>query len=302
MKKAVRSLVILLIIIMLISTLTSCLFLPEKTQQEIENMFASFENSDQYILITGPQIYFGKKVIDISTITYQEQPCNIIVSTATGAYAYAYEPESETSVNILYLDYETLNVTLLESTVFPSKVLGADCYNNELYFRTNDPDFEKQGTFGPSYRHFYFIYNLSTKQIRQIDATTKLKEKIEDSLDHNRSSVYKTDYISTNTENYISITKIETGESKALKMDLLNTCEEGKKILEYGEIYVSLRSQCYEKNGDIYLLYGQHTDRFLGYPTYFFIMKYNFESETLEYYTYIVIEEYSKISLDLYIP
>lgn len=40
----------------------------------------------------------------------------------------------------------------------------------------------------------------------------------------------------------------------------------------------------------------------MGSPCHFYVMKYDFDSHTLEYYTSVFFEEYPESVYDLYIP
>ena len=85
--------------------------------------------------------------------------------------------------------------------------------------------------------------------------------------------------------------------------ELLKTCAEGRAIIEMGSR--DLGTGCttaYEKDGDIYVVYAYITDGFLGSPCHFYVMKYDFDSHTLEYYTSVFFEEYPEPVYDLYIP
>ena len=79
------------------------------------------------------------------------------------------------------------------------------------------------------------------------------------------------------------ITDNQTGMIKELDESLLDTCEEGK-IIRSSDTFLSMNC-AYEKDGYVYLLFG-HTRGLFENENYF-IMKYDFETHTLEYYATI---------------
>ena len=111
------------------------------------------------------------------------------------------------------------------------------------------------------------------------------------------------DSLSFFSSSSLLITKIESGETKEVDYSLFDTFEEGKKILALGNMF-DLGTHCsdfYEQDGEIYLTY-LYQDGFLGNPCHFFILKYDFEQNTLSYYTSLFFEEYQDHVSLLYIP
>ena len=263
-------------------------------QKKITQTFASFDNSEQYILLTAYEIHIGKRVIDLDSITYNGEPCHMILTDAEGVYAYSYEPEPETSFSILYVDYETLTPTLLTTVPWDDSIIAAEHFNNSLCFRTYDRQSEGQ---------IYLVYDLSTGEISTVDTDDADYCDIEESGDHNRSSVYTIIGKAEWMENTLRVTKKETGETKVLDNSLLKTCAEGRAIIEMGSRDLGNGcSPAYEKDGDIYVVYAYITDGFLGSPCHFYVMKYDFDNHALEYYTSVFFEEYPESVYDLYIP
>ena len=291
--KKITSILLVLLLCLLPFNLTSC-FNSEEKIQEIKDTFDSFENSDQYILITPKEIHVGKQITKIADLKYENEPCHIIYTVENGAYAYACESASDLSVNIVFIEYDTFEIKLLSTVEVPSQIIIAEHYNNQLYFRMDDPKTEE-------FNQVYFVYDINTAQTHTID-TDDITVDFEKSADHNRSDVFTINRHMGFMQNELRVTNKETGKSRNISNSLLNTCNEGKTIIKLGRRDLGLGpvGAC-EKNGDIYVAYFYITDGSWGDPSHCYIMKYDFDEHNLEYYTSIFFEVYPEHVCDLYI-
>ena len=291
--KKITSILLVLLLCLLPFNLTSC-FNSEEKIQEIKDTFDSFENSDQYILITPKEIHVGKQITKIADLKYENEPCHIIYTLENGAYAYACESASDLSVNIVFIEYDTFEIKLLSTVEIPSKIIIAEHYNNQLYFRMDDPKTEEVN-------QVYFVYDINTAQTHTID-TDDITVDFEKSADHSRSDVFTINSHMGFLRNYLRVTDKETGKSRKITNSQLTTCEEGKAIVKLGRINLGTGvTTAFEKDGDVYVLYYYITDGFLGDPCHCYIMKYDFDDNTMEYYTSIFFEKYPESACDLYI-
>ena len=217
-------------------------------------------------------------------------------------YAYSSEETHEgVKVNLLFVEFKTLQARYISTFVLQSGVIAAEHYNNCIYFRVSNPKGKGQ---------LYFTYNLKTAETGMIptdDLDADLGFDIEYSADHNRSSIYRIqsdnrDVSTFFTRNKVKITDKRTGESKSLSRSILKTFKEGKEILKIGKVDVGGFTETYEKDGIIYAVGYCCTDGSLGDPSHLFIIKYDFEKETAEYYTSVLFEKYPEHVVDLYIP
>lgn len=289
-----KTILFMALICLLASCMVSCTN-THKKQREIIQAFDAFPNAEEYILITADEICVGNQMISGEKVQYEGTRCHIIHSEADGAWAYANGGEGK--VNIVFFEYETETATLIDSITVPGGVIAAEQYGGEFYFRADDPDTEE-------FKQIYFVYNLETKETRTV-ATDALPIDIETSGDHNRSSLYTIQIAATSSmeECQMTVTKNETGEVKTIDNSLLETCEEGKAILAFSpKRNISGCTAAYEKDGDIYLAYLYITDGFLGSPCHYFILKYDFDSHTAQYYTSIYFQHFPESAYDLYIP
>ncbi len=290
--KKITSILLVLLLCLLPFNLTSC-FNSEEKIQEIKDTFDSFENSDQYILITPKEIHVGKQITKIADLKYENEPCHIIYTLENGAYAYACESASDLSVNIVFIEYDTFEIKLLSTVEIPSKIAIVEHYNNQLYFRMDDPKTEE-------FNQVYFVYDINTAQTHTID-TDDITVDFEKSADHNRSDVFTINKHGL-FRNKLKVTNKETGKSRNISNSLLKTCNEGKTIINLGRGDLGAGTVCAcEKNGDIYVVFFYMTDGFLGSPCHCYIMKYDFDEHNLEYYTSIFFEKDPGTVYDVYV-
>lgn len=298
MKHTFKRLMLTVLATLLVLSLVACENSPQK-QQEIIDTFASFPYSDRYILVTAYELRIGERVIDRATLTYNGERCSIILAEQDGAYAWTYANEAKTEINILYIPFDTLEVTLLAKHALPNSdcsVIETEHYNGKLHFRQINPD---SAYFG----QIYFVYDIATGDTETIYVAS-LPYDIEKAADNNRSEQFSLMRGKTeDDENTLFVTKKATGETKTVDNSLLTTCEEGRKIVALGER--DLGTHChtaFERDGVIYVLFLYVTDGAFGWPCHYYIMKYDFDSHTLQYYTSIFFEEYPDYFDDFYIP
>ena len=257
----------------------------ERKQQKIIDTFESFDNTQEYVIVTQSpdRLYVRGNVVDLETLTYQEAPCHYISTTNTCAYFYSYHAESQNTVDLLSLSYETLELSFIATVEAENEITEADYANGEVYFLVSGED----GTSIQS----YLIYHIETTQTRKVNYYTVVKS----TFDNFQSEKYTITRGDTNiflTDEKLLIKNNQTGEEKKIGYSLLKTCEEGKKIRKLGDVYLCVCAiDYYEYNGEIYILYFYYVDGFLGYPTYAYVMKYDFDSHTMQYYTSVFMED-----------
>lgn len=288
-----KKLIVLICLLTLatVFVLSSC-YTPDK-QQKIIDTFNSFDNSEEYILITPGEIHVGKNIINIRDLNYNTSPCYVIAGEQNGAYAYSHNPQSEFQIDILFFEYETQSLTLLSSLTLPDKILGVDYSDNAFYFETKDPS---EGV------RLYYIYDVITAQTQIVDSS-EISDDAFKSQDHNRSELFSITTESSIVKNQTKVTKKSTGETKYIDNSLLATCTEGQAIYNLGRFGLGSGScAAYEKDGYIYTVHVYYVDGALGYPCCYYIMRYDFEAHSFEYYTAIMFEQDPESIKDLFIP
>ena len=295
MKNAKRIIIISMLLVITLGTFSGCIN-SEYKQQEIINTFDSFENARDYVFVTSSPdcLYVRDNVIDLDDLTYNGAPCHYISTTTTFAYFYAYHSESKNTVDLLNLSYQTLELTFIATIKAESEITDADYYNGEVYF----VEYNEDATPSKS----YLIFNIETNQSRTVEYKTISKD-IFENFQSKKYTVNETDR-NPLSENKLEVKNNATGEKKTVGYSLLKTCEQGKTITGLGDVYATTGPiDYYEHNGEIYIVYIYLVDGFLGYPSCVYIMKYDFDSHTMQYYTSVFMENYPEGSIyDFKIP
>ena len=262
----------------------------ERKQQKIIDTFESFDNTQEYVIVTQSpdRLYVRGNVVDLETLTYQEAPCHYISTTNTCAYFYSYHAESQNTVDLLSLSYETLELSFIATVEAENEITEADYANGEVYFLVSGED----GTSIQS----YLIYHIETTQTRKVNYYTVVKS----TFDNFQSEKYTiTDDDTVFWAKKLLIKNNETGEEKRVKLSLLKTCEQGKTILKLDDFFAYTGAiDYYEYNDEIYIVYIFLVDGSLGYPSYAYVMKYDFDSHTMQYYTSVFMEDFPERSLE----
>ena len=296
MKNTKRIIIISMLLVITLGTFSGCTNFKYK-QQIIINTFDSFENARDYVFVTySPDcLYVRDNVIDLDDLTYNGAPCHYISTATTSAYFYAYHSESKNTVDLLNLSYQTLELTFIATIKAESEIANADYYNGEVYF----VEYNEDAT--PSYS--YLIFNIETNQSRTVEYKTISKD-IFENFQSKKYTVNETTDSYPLTEKKLEVKNNATGEKKTVGYSLLKTCEQGKTITRLGDVYSTTGPvDYYEHNGKIYIVYIYLVDDFLGYPSCVYIMKYDFDSHTMQYYTSVFMENYPEGSIyDFKIP
>ncbi|MBQ9784012.1 MAG: hypothetical protein IJW29_00775 [Clostridia bacterium] len=297
MKRFLKPFVLLLCVLLLLPTLFSCVNW-EQRKAEADAMFQSFDNSRNYVFFTLYELHIGERVIPIKNLRYGGQVCNLVFCTPDGVFAYVYDTTfaakpATPNFHIVLIDYETLQMTLMASVYLPDEVINTGHYQNKLYFRY-DPGKDKDQR--------YLVYDIATQEISY--AGTNNVGLIENPHDHNRSQRYtfSDELLKDLTLYQLRITDKQTNKVFKVNKKLLDTCKEGKQILKTApRLAIGGMGSVYEKDGKIYIPMLYEVG-FLGSPCYWFIVIYDPNTNTMEYYTSIYFEEYPEGIFDLYIP
>ena len=288
MKNAKRIIIISMLLVITLGTFSGCIN-SEYKQQEIINTFDSFENARDYVFVTSSPdcLYVRDNVIDLDDLTYNGAPCHYISTTTTFAYFYAYHSESKNTVDLLNLSYQTLELTFIATIKAESEITDADYYNGEVYF----VEYNEDATPSKS----YLIFNIETNQTRTAEYES-VSENVFDNFQSERYTVKRSAPAFPDCK--LLVKSNATGEEKTVGRSLLKTCEQGKTITGLGDVYATTGPiDYYEHNGEIYIVYIYLVDDFLGYPSCVYIMKYDFDSHTMQYYTSVFMENYPEGSI-----
>lgn len=262
----------------------------ETEQEEVIAMFESFEKKQDVILLTCFELVIDDMHYDRSEILYNGNQCNIVSLDEDGFYSYTYNEETLT-VEFLFTRYEDFETTMLGTTVLIGRLVndffGDDCF----WFRISDSRTEESD-------QVYFAWNVETKQGEIVD---DVLEEYEYSIDNNRTENYT--FVRDNRilfPGYIDVTDNETGVTKRIDRNVLNKFEEGTKIKQINKMTVFDVDHVFVKDGTIYFI-SYFEVGFLGSPCYYYVVKWDFETEECEYYTALFFEEDQEWIDDMYI-
>lgn len=293
MKKRVLAAIVLLIIVFMSS---SC-FNSERQQERIKEMFESFPVAEEkYVLITSDFVFVGDKQILRSDLKFEGEKCRHLACLEDGMYAYTYVSGTDNaSANILRIPYDTLLPELVVTITVDTSITGVNYRDGGLYFRAEGSESEDSNV------HRCLIYDIKTGKTR-----TEIYEdvvQIDKGFYNNRSKLYSVTRNIDSFSDYYEVTEKASGKTKQITKNVLKSCEEGKAILKKGKLKTAITTiqPVYEKDGAIYLFSNMLDDGVLGYPNHCFILKYDFESETADFYTWVYCEDYQKV-VDFYIP
>lgn len=295
MRNARRIVIIFSFLLAIVLAFSGCIN-SEQEQQSIIDTFASFESAEDYVFVvqSPDRLYVRGDYVELEDLTYEDRPCHYISTTTKCAYFFSYHSGSNSTVDLLSMSYQTLEVSLVDTIEAEKEITKANYYNGEVYFTLWDQEAAPQNA--------YLIYSLAAAQTRNAayDSVSK------DIFDNFQSVKYTVSCESKSPllENQLLVKNRETGEEKTVGYALLKTCEEGQKIFELGDIYGTYGAfDWYEHNGEIYIVYVYLVDGFLGYPCCAYVMKYDFEGHTMQYYTSVFMKDFPEGSInDFRIP
>ena len=283
-------------ILALILFFFGALFIPalfsynQAEQQEVIAMFESFDNAEEIVVLTCFQLVVNGTYYDLSEIQYNGQECHIVYLEEDGFYSYTFNEET-LEAEFLFTLYDGFEVTVLGTDVLTSEVINEFFADGRFWFRMDDPRTEE-------WNQVYYTWRVDTKQTEIID---DVPENYEYSVDNNRTENYtlvKKTYAFL--PDHIDVTDNTTGVTKRIDRKVLTQFEEGKKIKEINRMTMFNVGQVFEKDGDIYFI-SYFEIGFLGDPCYYYVVKWDFETEECEYYTALYFDEYQEWITDMYI-
>ena len=290
MKKHHRSLTVRLMTLLLaLFCLCSCRK-EAPDLKKIAEAFASFSDEGAYLLLTEKELHVDGKIIKTDDFRYEGKPCIPYFCEADRCYAYVPDSRDPSTVTLVFVAYETLEVTVVGTLSLAGEVLAAEYYAGSAYFRVFDRD-RDGGT------EVYYAYHFEEGE-QSILAVNNLPVRLEGAADNSRSARYTIE----RDVGAIRVTDKRTGEEKRVTDELLSDCVEGKAIRELRGGALTGYSAAYEKDGIVYLLGGYTVDAGLRDRAYLFILRYDFKTHSLTYYTTVEGDAPQGGIVDLYIP
>ena len=269
MKKAFVSVVLILCMFFL----TSCY--PD--QEEVRIMFESFEQSDDYVLLTLEELVIGGVHYKRSEIKYNGKETTIVFLEQNGYYSYTYD-EIDFHVEFLFTTYDDFNTVVIGETTLPNKEKNSFYADDCFWFRFYDSAKEEQDYYG---------WSVIDKTPRIVD---DFDHDYEYSEDNNRTKDYTLHHESKIYGSWHEITDNKTGEKKRLDKSVLDTFEEGRKLKEYYNAETVFSPGQYFSPGQVYII-GDDVyfvaALYVGIlEEYRYVVKWNFNTEECEFITW----------------
>lgn len=286
---------VLLTLLLTVFAISSVACGPYSDPADVENMFNSFEQADNYILLTHLELVVRGEHYLRSDIKYMEKEMDILFLEESGFYSYVFDPETAIAT-YLFTIYDGFETTKLGDATVPSdKVINAFFGDGCFWFRIDDPTTDE-------FEQCFFCWNTSDKTACIVDDVT---DDYEYSKDNNRTKEYtfETDnYYDDNNNDifnidpddfneYMTVTKKSTGEEKVFSKEVLGTFREGLEIRAMSSSTYFAPRDAYIVGEDIYIPLSFGVGMFADIE-YYYIVKWNFEIEECTFFTWTRFEPY----------
>lgn len=283
-----RVVIVILVMILCVSTISGCgnIYTEEKIA-EIKETFQSFDNNYNFALSEDNSVWLYDKTINFDDLEYQGVKIERLIGCDDG---YCYVATSRVmqstgyfELKILKVSYDTLEMQEIGriSNLIRTYTTACRLYDNKIYIS------DKKISHNILDNSRYCVYDLDTGNQEWFDYNNDIFWAKNEKYDF---SIKSKDVI---------ITEKETGETKSVLWNDLSNLEEGKYLQQFSNRFWFGNARFYEfeeKNGVIYLLcllpfdYGE-------YDCQVVIFTYDFDTETLGYYSSLPIEIIHNVNL-----
>lgn len=267
-----KKFILFLWIILIVFSFTSCFGYSDP--EEVEEMFTSFNHSENYALLTHFQLVVNGEHYERSEIKYNGKDTDIVFLEESGFYSYAYS-EEDSIIEFLFTTYYNFEVTKLgEMTLPTTEFVHSYFYNNCFWIRMHaNPDDEVD----------FIHYCWST-----LEKTGHLVDNYDfyNCLpDYNRSNDYTFSYKSSLFIEELTIVNNDTGVEKKINKSILKTFEEGIKISNSNSSTRFRPDRVYAIDDDIYFISSFGVGPLSTTAYYIYIVKWNFNTEECTFVT-----------------
>ena len=280
-----RFVICFLLIVAIMLSCVSCSFpfsVGQTTPEDVETMFNSFNKSEDYVLLTHFELVIKGEHYDRSETKYNGKETNILFLEEDGFYSYTCSAE-DLLVEFLYTTYDSFETIELGEATLPKKIINSFYGDNCFWFRIDDPSTDK-------FKQIYYCWNVVDKTAKIVD---DVDSSYEYSLDNNRTKDYTFIYHSGVFNNTLDIIDNDTGVNKKITKSILRTFEEGKQISRLNSSIVFAPGQLYVIGDDIYFTASVGIG-FLTDIQYYYILKWNFNTEECTFITSTRFDEFQE--------
>lgn len=281
----VAIIVILLWYTLVFLTLRSCTrVVTGEKSAEVAEMFQSFPQSDNFVLLTHFELVIRGIRTDRSDIKFNGLPTEIVFLGADGFYSYAIE-DTTLTLTFLYTRYTDLKAEVLGEVALPSK-LSFSCffYDESFCYSVKLPEDDH-------YKSVCYRWSLADREAVETDGMASRGSP--DDCTNYRDS----DYTITSTVlpiNYkLKITEKSTGITKTIGKKILKTFPEGKQIRRARSSTIFAPKQAYVVGDDVYFTAYFGVGGFAD-DLYIYVLKWNFHTEECSFVGYVHFDRYQE--------
>jgi hypothetical protein len=265
--------------------LRSCTRSKEAKSAEAAEMFQSFPQSDNFVLLTHFELVIRGIRTDRSDITFNGLPTHIVFLAADGFYSYAIE-DTTLKMTFLYTTYADLRAEVLGEVTLPSK-LSFNCffYEESFWYSVNVQADDH-------YESVCYCWSIADRAAVEKDGVISRGSP----FDH--TNYRDSDYTITSSNNLpinykLKITEKSTGITKTIGKKILKTFPEGKRIKRAGSSTSFAPEQAYVVGDDVYFTAFYGVD-ILADDLYIYVLKWNFRTEECSFVGYVHFDSYQK--------
>ena len=269
--------IITLILIILLFLLTGC----KSKINKINKMFETFPCNENFIAVTGYELIVCGKRYDRNEIKYEDRKVAIEQTQSDGFYGYTYDKKTQI-IKLLYVYYENLEMKLIATKTLPEyDLIGSGFVENKYYFYYNKVVEEEN-----SWHYDRYLFKVDAISLEE--EIELLPEEWE--LESYRTSEYKYEYhYSSFSYDTLDVTN-KDGITKRIDKKILRNLNEAKQLKKHYLRTMYDFVSWFDKDGDIYIG-SLYVNSFEG-PCYYIILKWNFDTEECEFYSYLYFDKY----------
>ena len=251
---------------------------------EVAEMFQSFPQSDNFVLLTHFELVIRGIHTDRSDIKFNGLPTHIVFLAADGFYSYAIE-DTTLKMTFLYTTYADLRAEVLGEVTLPSKLSFTCFFYEESFWYSVNVQADDH------YESVCYCWSIADRAAVEKDGM------ISRGSPDDHTNYRDSDYTITSSNlpfNYkLKITEKSTGITKTVGKKILKTFPEGKRIKRAGSSTFFAPEQAYVVGDDVYFTAFYGVDSFAD-DLYIYVLKWNFRTEECSFVGYVHFDSYQE--------
>ena len=265
--------------------LRSCTRSKEAQSAEAAEMFQSFPQSDNFVLLTHFELVIRGIRTDRSDIKFNGLPTHIVFLAADGFYSYAID-DTTLRMTFLYTTYADLRAEVLGEVTLPSKLSFTCFFYEESFWYSVNVQADDH------YESVCYCWSIADRAAVEKDGM------ISRGSPNDHTNYRDSDYTITSSNNLpinykLKITEKSTGITKTIGKKILKTFPEGKRIKRSHSSTSFAPEQAYVVGDDVYFTAFYGVDIFAD-DLYIYVLKWNFRTEECSFVGYVHFDRYQE--------